>query len=391
LTGDIKARPFGTPLRPWQNATIIGVTFCVGTITAVAPLVFAKMVAEGRLTTAQIGPLATSEYLVQAFSIAIYGALLRPDWIRTKTILAVAGLFAANVISAWAPLAMLLPVRMFAGACEGLIVWLMSQMLARSPVPARLQGIYLGALGTSGLLFSATYSAWVVPTFGSAGSYLGLALLAGAAGLLVPFIPSKMTPLPGGGKLLLPTKMGIFGLLSVFMIFAGTVGIWIYLPSLAVQQARPAWVIGVAVPAALAMQVVGGLAASAMATRLPAFGTLVVVWSVYIVLAAICLSSPPAWLFILCVAMHGFCWMFFIPFQMTLLIALDPSRRSTLFLSTADATGAGAGPGLVSLAVIGTDVRGAVMIGALLFIVGIVMITILNRRRRSPGDVPALL
>jgi MFS family permease len=162
-------------------------------------------------------------------------------------------------------------------------------------------------------------------------------------------------------------------LISIFLIFAGTLGIWVYLPSFALQQHQPGWVIGVAVSFALAMQVVGGLTA-ALVTHLPIRRTLIMSWSACIVLIMAWLTVPAPWLFVLYSGVFGFCWMFFTPFQSSLLVQLDPSRRSLLFLPTADALGAGAGPALVSLAIVGKDVRGAFFVGALLFAGGLILV-----------------
>jgi MFS family permease len=336
------------------------------------------MVFEGRLVTKQIGPVATVEFCTLAFSVTAYGATLGGGRLRLKIIVAGILLTLANIASAWAPYPYIILVRMVAGCCEGIAIWLVMQLFARSAVPARTQGLYISLLGASGFLLSAAYSGVVLNRFGSIGGFLGLAMLSALASMPAPLAPAALSPLPRGtGRFVRPTGWGFYGLISIFLIFAGTLGIWVYLPSFALQQHQPGWVIGVAVSFALAMQVVGGLTAASV-THLPIRRTLIMSWSACILLIMAWLTVPAPWLFVLYSGVFGFCWMFFTPFQSSLLVELDPSRRSLLFLPTADALGAGAGPALVSLAIVGKDVRGAFLVGALLFAGGLILLLLLH-------------
>jgi MFS family permease len=151
-------------------------------------------------------------------------------------------------------------------------------------------------------------------------------------------------------------------------------GMWIYLPPLSAQQNQPPEVMNLALPFALAMQVAGGLVSAAAAERLRSRAALIGAWSACIVVALMLVAGPPAWMFILCAGIFGFCWMFYVPFQICHLIEMDPSRRSLVYISTAQSLGAASGPVLASLAVAGADVRGAILVGVILFGLSLLMV-----------------
>jgi MFS transporter, DHA1 family, inner membrane transport protein len=379
----------GHPLGFVQIATIMLIGIAGALVTTVAPLNYAAMVSEGRITTAQIGQVATTEFIMLALSTAVFGAKLKPERVPLIVATAAAIFTLVNIGSAWTPFPLIVLLRMVSGLCQGIFNWLMLQMLARAGLPARLQGIYLGLLGTLGFGTAALYASFIIPTFGSIGGFIGLGILSGITVPLSLFLlPKKFERLAKGKtSAVLPTVLGLYGLCSIFLIFAGVIGVWVYLPSLALQQGQAKETIAIAIPFAVAMNVIGGLSSAALAARLPVRRTLIAIWAICIAMTLIWLSNPPSWIFILCTGIFGFCWFFFVPFQMSLIVELDPSRRSVIFISAADAFGAGAGPAIVSLAVSGTNVSGAIALGGAFFAAGLLMVMTEGfRDKRSSVD-----
>jgi DHA1 family inner membrane transport protein len=362
-------------------------------VTAITPMLFAKMVDEGRMLTAQIGQAATAELIGVAVTTGIAGAFLGVDRLRVKVAIAAFVFALANLASAYVDYPGILVTRGLAGVCEGVFVWQLMQIFARSARPGRLQGMYLAVEGTLGLMLSALYSAVIIPLTGASGGFIALsvvsvALLATCAGL-----PRSLPALPAAGIANLPTRRALVGLSGAFLSFAGILAIWVHLPSLALQQHQPGATVGLAISLALMCEVVGGLTAATIDSRLPARPLLLTCWVVLAIMPFIWTMSIPPWLFVTFGAVFGFVWMFHLPYSVSYIVELDPTRRSLPFLPTAQPLGAGAGPILASLAVVGTDVRGALLVGTALLIAAVLPVfseTLVRRRGAKVGPaVPA--
>lgn len=372
---------------PWAS---LGVATGAALVTAITPMLFASMVLEGRMLTAQIGQAATCELIGLALTTGLAGVFLGVERLRLKIALAAVTFTLANGVSVFVDYPGILVARFVAGVCEGIFVWQLMQVFARSPRPARLQGLYLGLEGTLALFLSSIYSAYIVPAYGARGGFIGMVIASLFLVALCIKLPRSLDPLPrhpdGSNG---PSLRALIGLAGVFLSFAGILAIWVHLPSLAVQQRQPAAAIGFAVALALVFEVVGGLTAAALDSRFSSRATLLICWALLAMLPLAWTLTPSPWMFAVFGALFGFLWMFHLPYSVSFIVELDPTRRSLPFLPTAQPLGAGAGPLLASLAVVGTDVRGALLVGTALLCAAVapVLFDTLKRRQRAPATL----
>jgi hypothetical protein len=235
------------------------------------------------------------------------------------------------------------------------------------------------------LLLAALLPRTVMASWGVDGALGALAVISLTAAAVVLAAPREFAPLPkaetGGGRL---SALAWAGLAAVFLYMAFIVAIWVYLEPLAAAVGLSAGQAHDAVAAALAMQVVGGLAATLAGERLKVSHVLIGAGIINLGLVTALSAHPTGPLFLGLVAAFGFLWLFVLPFHTVLLIAIDPSRRAAMQLGAAQLLGSSAGPLAASLLVGDTDVGGAMkfaaacLVAALALIVGVV--TVLGRR-----------
>jgi hypothetical protein len=258
-------------------------------------------------------------------------------------------------------------------------------MIARSARPERQAGIFVTVQTLAQLLLAAVLPRTVMAAWGVDGALLALAAISMTAAAAALVGPRGFAPLPRpehrGGRL---SGLAWAGLAAVFLYLAFIVAIWVYLEPLAATVGLTPGQAHDAVAAALAMQVVGGLAATLAGERLKASHVLIGAGVINLGLVTALSAHPTGPLFMGLVAAFGFLWLFVLPFHTVLLIAIDPSRRAAMQLGAAQLLGSSAGPLAASLLVGDSDVGGAMklaagcLVAALALILGVV--TVLARR-----------
>ncbi len=160
-------------------------------------------------------------------------------------------------------------------------------------------------------------------------------------------------------------------MIGVVILVAGGGAVGIYLLPIAHQAGLGSTVGRLALSASLAGQVLGGLLASLVASRLhhlPVFVTGIVVtlviWSIYA-------DHPPAWLFIAITGAHGLSSICMSPFLMPMTIAADPSRRAVVHCGAAQLLGGAIGPLLSSRVVGDHDTHLALLLGSALLLLSL--------------------
>lgn len=383
----------GTPAQPLNAALLyIGVVSLL--IAGLQPVILGGLAEEGRLTVGQIGLAATGELLALGVACGLAAAFLKPTSLRTKLALACLAHAACNVGSLWVSGFELIAVRSLTGLFAGVMLWATIGMIARSARPERQAGIFVTVQTLAQLLLAAVLPRTVMITGGVDAALICLAVISVTAALSVLGAPKLLAPLPkaegeAGGKL---TPFAWTGLAAVFFYMAFIVAIWVYLEPLAARVGlTPSQAHG-AVAAALAMQVLGGAAATVLGSRLKPAQVLIGAGVINIGLLAVLASSPTAPVFMAAVAAFGFLWLFVLPFHTVLLIRIDPSRRAAMQLGAAQLLGSSAGPLAASLLVGDTDAAGAMRLAAGCLAVAmalIVAITLRLRGRPVPADLPA--
>ncbi|WP_156678259.1 hypothetical protein [Sphingomonas profundi] len=335
-----------------QTASIVAIAVIAGCVPALQPILLGGLLAEARLTAEQIGLAATVEALGMAIAATVAGAFFKPVRLRAIGTAGALVVAAANAVSVVADATGVIAARGVNGFASGILLWLLVGMVTRVAAPGRLFAIYVTLQATAGFLLSTLYAAYVVPRFGVSASYgvlaaLGLLLLAPVA-----MIPRAYAPNPAaesGGQW--PTPGGAIGLLAVACYLAGIMAVWVYLVPLGGELGRDAATVGYAISAAIGVQIIGGLAATALATRLTGVQANVAGAVGCVAALALLLGGDSDATFFAGAGLFAFFWMFVPPFHLPLLMGFDPTHRSAMFIGTAQLIGVSAGPMIASTVV----------------------------------------
>jgi hypothetical protein len=354
-------------------------------IAGLQPVVLGGLAEAGRLSASGIGLAATAELLALGLGCGLAAAMLKPTGLRAKLALACVGHAMCNLASLWAADAALIGLRGVTGLFAGVMLWSTVGMIARSARPERQAGIFVTVQTLAQLLLAAVLPRTVMTAWGVDGALIALAAISLTAGAVAFAGPRAFAPLPkpedGGGRL---SGLAWAGLAAVFLYLAFIVAIWVYLEPLAATVGLSPGQAHDAVAAALAMQVVGGLAATLAGERLKASHVLIGAGVINLGLVAALAAHPSPPLFMALVAAFGFLWLFVLPFHTVLLISIDPSRRAAMQLGAAQLLGSSAGPLAASMLVGGANVGGAMQLAAGCLVAALALIvrvvSLLSRR-----------
>lgn len=319
-------------------------------IPGLQPQLLGALAADGRLSIAALGHLATVELLAMGIAAGGAGFVLPISRLRAVAMFAILAIAACDLVTARAGPGALFVARAAAGIGEGVLIWVAIGLIVRTAHPARWSGIYLMVQTLAQLGVATVFGFAVLPAFGSAGGFVALGAVTLASAIAVAWLPTAYPPLAvadaQGGR---PPVAGLLALFGVLLYLAFVVAVWVFVEPLARQRGVPAGAVAGIAPLSLAMQVVGAGAATLLSTRLPAFATLVAAALANLVLLAVMgLATSPA-IFVAATAAFGFLWLFAMPFQVPVVIAADPSRRAAALVGGAQLVGSSAGPFLAAL------------------------------------------
>lgn len=179
----------------------------------------------------------------------------------------------------------------------------------------------------------------------------------------------------------MPTAKGWIGLFAVFTQLAAILAMWVYLKPYGAQVGLSDATTGTAVSIALGSQILAGLLATLMAGRVPTVPVILFVAVGSVAALAALIQAPSAPIFIVATTVFAFLWMLGPPFHMPYLITIDPSRRSAIHATTAQLLGVAVGPALASIALTEGNVTGALIVAAMLYAVGGIVVGILAASR----------
>jgi hypothetical protein len=364
----------GAPPNLIQRLTVFWIGLVGVLFPGVGPLLLGGLEGAGRLTANQLGLAGMAELVAMGIGAAVLGPLFGERRLRLAAVscsLALAALDLATTRVSGDPLIL---VRAVAGLPAGVMIWLITGMIVRSPRPERWAGLYLTIQTLLQLGVVSAIGAFVVGRFGPDGGFVVLAALtvsAALAGLAIPGAYALLVETEDNPKGL-PSARGWIALAAVFCFQAFILAVWIYAEPLSRQAGHPAEVASAAFAVSLAAQVAGGAAATALAGRLSWFWSLAVAVVLAIGALFVMASLPSAAVFLVAAGVFGFVWLFASPYLTPLAIEADPSRRAALLGPGASLLGCGAGPLLASFVVTGADVRPAVWLG-----VGLALVTLM--------------
>jgi MFS transporter, DHA1 family, inner membrane transport protein len=323
-----------------QTGSIILLTIGGAIILALQPILLAAMLHDGRLTTVQMGRAATSELLGTAIMVGVAGAYFRPQRLRATAIFVVFLAALANILTMASSGNEIIAARSLSGGCSGILFWLFANMTVRSAMVERLVGICLATQSIIALCLTTLCTQWLIPRFGGSGAYsclLGFDIL-----LIVPAmsIPDQFAILPKLKRATLMTRGGaLASLVSVGAFMSANISFWVYIVPFAAEMGLSKSTINLAIDLGITFQILGGLSAAAIGRRLSYFtviGACEILGLLAIVLLGMNISSI---IFLVTIACLGLIWMiipaYFVPF----VIAADPSRRSAMFITTAQLSG----------------------------------------------------
>lgn len=381
----------GATAEPLNLAVLyIGVVALL--IAGLQPVILGGLAEEGRLSVAEIGLAATGELLALGVACGLAAAFLKPTNLHLKLILACLVHAALNVASLWASDGAMIGVRTLCGLAAGVMLWSTVGMISRSARPEWQAAVFATVQTVAQLALAWLLPRTVIPSFGVDGALLTLAAISVTAAVAVLGAPKRYALLPkaepGKGAI---SKLAWAGLAAVFLHMAFIVAIWVYVEPLAGSIGLQPTVAHNAVAATLAMQLLGGLAATFLGEKLKVGRVLIGVGLVNLALVLAMSQAHDAVLFIGLFAVYGFLWVFVMPFHTVLLIRIDPSRRAAMQLGASQLLGSSAGPLAASLIVGDTNAAGAMqlatvcLIAALALFVAIVAVL----SRRSAAEVVA--
>ncbi|MES2034824.1 MAG: MFS transporter [Pseudomonadota bacterium] len=379
-----EASPTPTPAQPLSIPVLyIGVVALL--IAGLQPVILGGLAEEGRITVGEIGLAATGELLALGVACGLAAAFLKPTSLHLKLIIACLVHAALNIATLWVSDGALIGVRTLTGLAAGVMLWSTVGMISRSARPEWQAAVFATVQTVAQLALAWLLPLAVIPSFGVDGGLLALAAISITAAVAVLGAPKSYPLLPkaekGRGAI---SPLAWTGLGAVFLHMAFIVAIWVYLEPLAGAIGLEPRVAHTAVAATLAMQLLGGLAATFFGEKLKVGPVLIGVGLLNLGLLALLWQAHDALLFIGLFAVYGFLWVFVMPFHTVLLIKIDPTRRAAMQLGAAQLLGSSAGPLAASLIVGDTNAPGAMtlaagcLVAALALFIGIVVV--LSRR-----------
>lgn len=352
---------------PIQVTAVILAAIVAGCVPALQPILLGGLLDAHRITADQIGQAATIEALGMVLATALAGALLQPKRLRAIATIAALTMIVANGVTPYIDASGIFVARFCNGAASGMILWILVGLLSRAARPGQLFAVYVTAQSVLAFALSSLMTAVLVPHWGVSGGYLSLLVLGGATLLLAGFVPAHYDTHAGAAVTKRPTISGGAGLIAVMLFMAGIFSIWIYVAPLAKQLGHATTSIGTAISMAIGIQIVGGLAATRLADKWNGATTTAIAAAIAGISVLSLLYIPQPWVLYAATSAISFVWMFTPSFHMPMILKLDPSGNSAIFISTAQLGGVALGPLAASMAITGDNFTGAAFMSMGLF------------------------
>ncbi|TXS96468.1 MFS transporter [Parahaliea maris] len=329
---------------PVEFSVVISMGVISGCIPALQPLLLGGLLDRGHLNVVQIGQSATSEALGMVFATTVAAILLKPNRLKPITIIALLGALVVNSLTVISSGIQVVVLRGISGLCSGVLLWVLLGLLSRSASPGRAFAVYVTAQAIASFILSSLITHWLVDVAGADGGYLIIAfanLVLMAAALVMP---ASYTTIESENRFSRPPIHGLWALLSITLLLASILGFWVYIIPIGKSLGYSTDSLNSVISIAIGAQVIAGLCATALSTALKPFrvfviGALLIIGSIVLFMTI----SHPLVLYSSLIV-FSFVWMFVPPFQLPLLIELDPSLRSAIFIGTAQLSGVAFGP-----------------------------------------------
>ena len=348
-------------------------------LAGVLPAILGSLVDEHRLSASGIGLVASIEALSMGLATGAASTWLPARRLRLIAVVALVALALADYSTIHASGSTVMTVRGLAGLPEGVLLWIMTSMIARTQTPERWAGIFFTTSTAVQFAIAFVFARSVLPRYGADGGFAGLVLLSLVGLVSVIWIPRSFAPLPKPeGESGAPPPRGWFALLATLIYIGATSMVGIYIQPLAHEAGLSADVARTSVWVSLAAQIVGGLAATTLAGHIRYFTAFVAATITFLAVWALFLLHPPGWAFIAANAAGGLMGLFMSPFLIPMTIEADPSRRAAVQSGGTQVLAGALGPFATSFVVGDNDVHGAIFLGSAGLVIGIAMIAALH-------------
>lgn len=356
-------------------------------VAGVQPILLGSLLGAGHITAPQLGYAATLELFTLALGVVLGEILLEGRSLRLVAFLATVVLALANLATPFVHGDMVTLMRGVAGLPGGVLVWMTTAMVVRSPRPTRWSAIYLMCQASVQCAVAAGVGAYALGRVDAVPTVI--AAFAAIAAALTFALPRRFAALPKEPTISgLPPARGIAALAVIMLTMAAIVGAWVYVEPLGKAAGLSATQIATATPLSLGSQLLGGGLAILLAGRVAWFRAL----SVSILLLAANLfwlsALPSPFHFLALEAVFGCLWVFIGPFFTPFAIDNDGTRRTAVLAPSAMLFGSAVGPFVASAFVGEGDAAGVVRICGSLAVVAVLLIFGLHVTRPAGKSAP---
>jgi DHA1 family inner membrane transport protein len=326
-------------------------------ILGLQPLLLGELVAHHRVSLTGIGMVAMGEIVALGLGVIVGNTFLSPVSLpgvvfMTAAPLALLDLLTARLTGDGAFGA----TRAFAGLLEGILVWVTTSVIVRTPTPDRLAAVFFVTQTLAQAAAAALLASVIIPITGWQGGFAMLGVVSLALLVLAPALRPGLNPLRSHGTtppLRSPATWITFAVVLAQMSSIGA--LWAYLDPLGRAIGLTGPQVGVLICAVLLLQVIGGSTAAAIIRKLPA-PKLLLMTSLLLAAVTATLRTPlSAPIFSALCGLFGFVWLFRMPFQVRLAFAADPTGRVAVLVPALQLLGSAFGPLLASLLVVTDD------------------------------------
>ena len=371
-----------------QTAAALAVGTVALLILGVQPILLGDLVSRGEVTLQGVGWVATSEPVGIGLGV-ILGNLLLPVT-RARAVALYATLFVAMVDlatgRAHGDIAFTV-VRALAGIGEGVLVWVTTGLIVRSPAPDRLASIFFVVQTLAQVGIAALMAVFIMSLGGWVAGFGALALMHILSLAFIPSLKRGFEPLRAETGPTPPalTVVGVLALLTAFAQMASIGAVWAYLDPLGRVAGLHPQSVQILVAAVVAAQLAGGSLVSLISQRIPTLTLLslaLLLQGLFAALLSTTQGSGAAAFAALSIAI-GFLWLFCMPLHVRLALNADPVGRVATLVPAMQLLGVAFGPTLTSFYVVNDDVRAVPWMSAALAAAGLGLLIVRRGHFRS--------